>query len=177
MALITSVVTSAIIGVAVTTIPALFSRKSRLVKAKAKNNGEKFIKYSSFVFWVIYGGGALFSILGVLVYFLSEEPVAGIIFIILGLVFLLPMAVMQFFDTSVNWSSEYICGARSGVSLRKNCILWDDVDFAKFHPYQTIQLKDKSGKSVFWSVYHNGWYEIIEDLRRIRPDIDTSDFD
>jgi len=177
MGLITSGITFAIIGFAVSAVPALFSRKSKLVKAKTKANGEKYIDYSSFVFWVIYGSAALFSLIGLLVYLFSNEPVAGIIFIALGLIFLLPMGIIQFVDTSINWTSDYICGARSGVSLKKHLILWDDVVLAKLHPNQTIQLKDKFGKSVHWSVYHNGWYEIIEDLRLIRPDIDTSDFE
>ena len=177
MALITSAFTSAIVIASVTAIPALYRRKSKLVKASTNENGEKYIEYSNFVFWIIYGGGASLTILGVLIYLLSNEPVAGIISILMGLIFLLPTVVLQFVDTSVNWSSVYICSARSGVSLKKNRILWDDVVLAKYHPNHTIQIKDKSGKSVYWSVYHNGWHEIINDLRRIRPDIDTSNFD
>ena len=119
MALITSAFTSAIVIAAVTAIPALFRRKSKLVKANTKKNGEKYIEYSNFVFWVIYGIGAAFTILGVLIYFLLSEPITGIIFILMGLVFLLPTVVLQFVDTSVNWSSEYICGAKSGMSIKK----------------------------------------------------------
>lgn len=177
MALITSAFTSAIIIAAVTAVPALFKRKSKLVKAKTKENGEKYIEYSSFIFWMVYCSGASFTILGVLVYLFSDEPVAGIIFIVLGLIFVLPTAFLQFVDTSVNWTDKYICGAKSGVSIKKNRILWNNVEMINYHPNHTIQIKDKSGESVFWSIYHNGWYEIIDDLRRIRPDIDTSDFD
>lgn len=126
---------------------------------------------------MIYGGGALFTILGVLVYFFSSEPIGGIIFIVLGLIFLLPMMAIQIVNTSVNWTSEYVHGAKSGVSLRKNKILWTDVIEAKLLPNQTIQVKDKFCRKVVWSVYHKGWFEIIDDLRHIKPDIDTSDFD
>lgn len=177
MALITSAFTSAIVIVSVTAIPALFRRKSKLVKASTKENGEKYIELSNFVFWIIYGCGASFTVLGVLAYLLSSEPIAGIMFILMGLILLLPTVVLQFVDTAVNWSSVYICGARSGMSYKKNRILWDDVVLIKYHPNHTIQIKDKSGKSIYWSVYHNGWHEIINDLRRIRPDIDTSNFD
>lgn len=177
MALFSNAFTSTIIIAAVTAIPALFRGKSKKIAAKRKENGEKYIEYSSFVFWVIYGGGASFSIIGVLVYLFSDEPRAGIIFIVLGLIFLLPMALLQFFDTSVNWTKDYICGAKSGIRLKKNCVFWKDVESIKYQPNHTIQVKDKSGKSVFWSVYHNGWHEIIDDLRHIRPDIDLSDFE
>jgi len=177
MALITSALTSAIVAFAVTSMPILFSRKSKRVKVKASNNGEKTIDYASFVFWVIYGGGALFSLIGVLDYWLSDDPIAGIIFWVMGLILLLPALLLQFIDTSVNWSSEYISGAKSGVSLKKNRILWEDIISVKSHPNQTIELKDAAGKSVVWSVYYNGWHEIISDLRRLRPDIDTTDFE
>ncbi len=177
MALISSALTSAIVAFAVTAVPILFSRKSKRVKVKASNSGEKTIDYASFVFWVIYGGGALFSIIGVLVYWLSDEPIAGIVFLVLGLILLIPALLLQFVDTSVNWSSESISGAKSGVSLKKNRILWKDIISVKSHPNQTIELKDSAGKSVVWSVYYNGWYEIISDLRRLRPDIDTSNFE
>lgn len=174
MALITSALTSAIVAFAVTSVPILFSRKSKRVKVKASYNGEKTIDYASFVFWVIYGGGAIFSTIGVLVYWLSDEPIAGIIFLVLGLILLLPTLLLQFVDTSINWSSEYISGAKSGVSLKKNRILWEDIVSVESHPNQTIELKDSAGKSVVWSVYYNGWHEIITDLQRLRPDIDTS---
>lgn len=177
MALITSAFTSAIVIAAVSAVPALFSRKSKSVKAKTKENGEKYIEYSSFIFWIIYGGGALFTVLGVLIYLFSNEPIAGIIFGVLGLVLIIPAILLTFVDTTVNWSPEYICGAKSGVSIKKNRILLSDVEFVKYHPNHTIQIKGKSGNNVFWSVYHNGWNEIIGDLRAIRPDIDTSDFD
>ena len=176
MALITSAFTSAIVIAAVSVIPALFSRKSKSVKAKTKENGEKYIELSSFVFWVIYGGGAVFTIVGLLVYLFSDEPEAGIISGVLGLVLIMPAILLTFVDTTVNWSSKYICGAKSGVSIKKNRILWEDVEFVKYHPNNTIQIKDKTGNSVFWSVYYNGWSEVISDLRAIRPDIDTSDF-
>ena len=177
MALITSALTSAIVAFAVTSVPILFSRKSKRVKVKASDNGEKTIDYASFVFWVIYGAGAILSTIGVLVYWLSDEPIAGIIFVALGLILLLPALLLQFVDTSVNWSSEYISGAKSGFSLKKNRILWEDIVSVVFHPNQTIELKDSAGKSVVWSVYYDGWYEIISDLRRLRSDIDTSDFE
>ncbi len=177
MALITSALTSAIVVAAVSVIPALFSRKSKSVKAKIKENGEKYIELSSFVFWIIYGGGAAFTIVGLLVYLFSDEPIAGIIFGVLGLVLIVPSILLTFVDTTVNWSSEYICGAKSGVSIKKNKILWDDVVLAKYHPNHTIQIKDNLGKNVVLSVYYNGWNEVIGDLRAIRPDIDTSDFD
>ena len=125
----------------------------------------------------MYGGGAAFTIVGLLVYLFSDEPIAGIVFGVLGLVLIIPAILLTFVDTTVNWSSEYICGAKSGVSIKKNRILWDDVEFVKYHPNHTIQIKDKSGSSVLLSVYYNGWKEIIGDLRAIRPDIDTSDFD
>lgn len=177
MALIASAFTSAIVIAAVSVIPGLFSRKSKSIKAKIKGNGEKYIELSSFVFWVIYGGGAAFTIVGLLVYLFSDEPIAGIIFGVLGLVLIVPAILLTFVDTTVNWSPEYICGAKSGVSIKKNRILWDDVELAKYHPNHTIQIKDKSGNSVVFSVYHNGWNEVIGDLRAIRPDIDTSNFD
>ena len=72
MALITSAFTSAIVIAAVSAVPALFSRKSKSVKAKTKENGEKYIEYSSFIFWIIYGGGALFTVLGGLIYLFSN---------------------------------------------------------------------------------------------------------
>lgn len=177
MALITSTFTSAIVIAAVSVVPALFSRKSKSVKAKTKENGEKCIDLSSFFFWIIYGGGAAFTIIGLLVYLFSDEPIAGISFGVLGLVFIMTAFLFTFVDTTVNWSSKYICGAKSGVSLKKNRILWDEVEFVKYHPNQTIQIKGTAGNSVVWSVYYNGWNEIIEDLRAIRPDIETSDFD
>ena len=177
MSLIASTFTSAIIILAVTVVPLIFSRRSKLAKAKMKDNGEKYIDYSNFIFWVIYGGGSIFFVLGVLVYLFSDEPIAGIIFIIMGLIFLLPMVFVQVADTTINWTSDYICGPKSSMRLKKNRIFWDDITSLVAHPNQTIQLKDKFGKSVYWSVYFNGWYEVIQDLRRIRPDIDTSDFD
>ena len=177
MALITSAFTSAIVMAAVTAIPVLFSRKSKTLKAKTKENEEKYIELSSFVFWIIYGGCVVFTIAGLLIYLFSDEPIAGIMFGVLGLVLIMPAILLTFVDTTVNWSSKYICGAKSGVSIKKNQILWDEVEFIKNHPNHTIQIKDKSGKSVFFSVYYNGWNEVISDLRAIRPDIDTSDFD
>lgn len=177
MSLITSALTSAIIAFAVSTVPILIGRRTKLAKAKRKENGDKTIDYASSVFGMIYGGGALFTILGVLVYFFSNEPIAGIMFIVMGLIFLLPIMVIQIVDTSLNWTSDYIEGARSGVSLRKNKLSWDDIIQVKHLPNQTIQVKDKSDRKVVWSVYHKGWHEIIDDLQHIRPDIDTSDFD
>lgn len=177
MAFISGVFTSAMVVAAVSVIPAIFSRKSKLAKAKSKENGEKYIELSKFVFWLIYGVGISFTILGVFVYVFSEEPIAGVGFISMGFVFLLPTAFLHFVDTSVSWTSEFISGAKSGVSIKKNSVFWNDIVMAKYHANHTIQLKDKLGKSVFWTVYHNGWHEIIDDLRLIRPDIDTSDFD
>ena len=177
MTLITSAFTSAIVAFAVTAVPILFSRKSKRFKVKASDNGEKTIDYASFLFWVTYGSGALFSITGILVYWLSDEPIAGIIILAMGLILLFPTLLLQFVDTTVNWSPEYIQGAKSGVSLKKNRILWKDIISIKAHPNQTIELKNKAGESVFWSVYYNGWHEIVPDLRPLRPNIDTSDFD
>lgn len=177
MSLITSALTSAIIAFAVSTAPILIGRRTKLAKAKRKENGEKTIDYASSVFGMIYGVGALLTILGVLVYFFSGDPIAGIIFIVMGLIFLLPMMVIQIVDTSVNWTSEYVHGAKSGTGLRKNRVLWTDAIEANLLPNQTIQIKDKYGRKVVWSVYHKGWHEIIDDLRHIRPDFDTSDFD
>lgn len=177
MALITSAFTSAIVVAAVSAVPALFRRKSKSVKAKTKENGEKYIELSSFVFWIIYGCGAFFTVLSVLIYLFTNEPFAGIVFGVFGLILIIPAILLTFADTTVNWSSEYIHGAKSGVSIKKNRILWDDVVFVKYHPNHTIQIKDKLGNSVFWSVYYNGWKEIIGDLKAIRPDVDTSDFD
>ncbi|GGX65684.1 hypothetical protein GCM10011309_14930 [Litorimonas cladophorae] len=177
MALISSVFTSAIIIATVSAFPAFFGRKSKLAKVKFQESGEKYIELSKFLFWLIYGVGASFTILGVFVYLFSEEPIAGVGFTIMGLVFLVLTAFLQFIDTSVSWTSEIISGAKSGVSIKKNSIFWNDIVMAKYHANHTIQLKDKLGKSVFWTVYHNGWHEIIDDLRLIRPDIDTSDFD
>ena len=177
MALITSAFTSVIIIAAVSVIPALFRRKSKTIKARTKENGEKYIDYASFVFWFIYGVGALFSILGILVYLFSDEPLAGIAFVVMGLIFFIPVLFLQFTDTTVNWTSDYICGAMSAYRFKKNRILWENIVTAQYHANHTLQLKDASGKSVFWSVYHNGWHAVIDDLRRIRPDIDATDFD
>ena len=177
MAFTTSALTFFIIGLAVTALPTLFMRKSKMVAAKTKDNGEKYIDYSNFVFWFIYGCGVSFIVIGALVFLFSDEPGAGIGFVALGLIFLIPTLILQLCDTTINWSPEYICGAKSGTRLKKNTILWPDVILVKLHPNKTIQLQDKSGKNIYWSIYHNGWYRIIEDLRLLRPDIDTSDFD
>lgn len=177
MALITNAITSTIVAAAITVIPALFRRKSSSIKAKTSENGEKFIDYSKFVFWFLYGSGATFTILGILVYLLSDNLFAGMVFIIIGIAILLPSVLPIFANTTITWSTQYICGPKSGWHLKKHSILWQDVELAKYHPNHTVQIKDKSGRSVFWSVYYNGWHEIISDLRLLRPDIDTSDFD
>ena len=181
MSMVSNVVTNAVtmflVVVAVTVLPRLISRRPKTLKTTTKESGEKSIDVPKLLYWLIYVGALLFCILGIWVYLFSDEPIAGMGFIILCLIFIIPIAIFHFADTSVDWSDEFISGAKSGVSLKKNRIFWDDVVSAKFHPNQTIQIKDKSSKSVFWSVYYVGWYEIIVDLRRIRPDIDTSDFE
>ena len=177
MAIISNAITMAIVAADVTTIPILISRSTKSTKLKTKENGEKSIDAGKFIYFLVYGFSALFIVLGLWVGLFADSPIAGIIFIALGLIIVIPMAVFQFADTSVDWSNVYLIGAKSGMSIKKNHILWENVVSAKLHPNQTIQIKDKSGKSVFWSVYYLGWHEIIEDLRRIRPDIDTSDFE
>ena len=177
MTLLISAITFAIIVLAISMTPVLISRKTKLVEARRNEKGEKTIDYSHSIFWFIYVGGALFSIIGALVYLFSEDAIGGSILFVMGLIFILPMAIIQFADTSINWSHEYIRGAKSGVRLKKNLILWDDVEWVKFHSNNTIQVKDTFGKSVYWTVYHNDWKAIIKDLRRIRPDIDLSDFE
>lgn len=177
MALISSALTTSIIIIAVSGAPLLFKRWSKKAEAKRKENGEKYIDYSNVIIGFIYGIGALFVGVGVFVYFFSDEPWAGIGFIAMGLILLIPALICQALDTTINWSPDYICGAKSSMCLKKNTLLWADIVFVKLHPTQMIQLQDKSGKSIYWSVYHSGWYRVIEELRRIRPDIDTSDFD
>jgi len=81
------------------------------------------------------------------------------------------------YGKSVEWSTKYIEGAKSGSSFKKNRIYWDDIVSVKRHPNQSFSIKDKGGKSVYWSMLYAGWEELIDDLRRFRPDIDTSDFD
>lgn len=177
MAIGTSALTTIIVVTVVTAIPAFLMRKPKPVKVKVNESGEKCIDLSPDFFWLTYPTASLFLILGVYVFLFTDEPWAGIGFLAMGLIFILSTAALHALDTSVNWTSEYINGARSGGSVKKNKLFWDDVVSAKSLTNETFQLQDKLGKSVHWSVYQTGWYEIIEDLRRIRPDIDTSDFD
>ncbi|WP_026941712.1 hypothetical protein [Hellea balneolensis] len=177
MATVSAIFTSAIVAAAVSVIPAFLSRKTANIKAKSLESGEKYIELSKYLFWFVYTASTLFIVLGALVCLFTDEPITGVGFIFMGFVFFLPMAILQSIDTSINWTSEYINGAKSGSSLKKNKILWKDISLAKLHPNYTLQLKDKSGKSVVWSIYHSGWREIIDDLRLIRPDIEIGDFD
>jgi len=175
--MVTDWLTMAIVMGVVTYLPLLVLRKTRHVKAKAKACGEKYIDISQFFFWFVYLGGSGFSIVGVSVFLFTDEAGAGLGFIAMGLLFILSAAIIFVLDTSVSWTLDYIYGARSGSTVKKHKIYWDDIISFKVLPNQTFQLQDKSGKSVHWSVYQAGWYEIIEDLRRLRPDIDTSDLD
>jgi len=176
MAFISSAFTMAIIATAVTILPKLLGRKTKSAKSKISKNGVKSIDLANFVLWGLYGVSSLFLFVGIGVYLFTDEPWAGIAFIMMGLVFLFLTAIIHFADTSVEWTTEYISGAKSGTSFKKNRLLWDDVISANFLPNQTIKISDTSGKNIFLSVYQNGWHEIIEDLRHIRPDISTCDF-
>lgn len=177
MGFVTGASTMAIVVAAVTVLPKLIGRITKSAKAKINENGEKSIDVTNLLYWMLYGGASLSPIVGIGVYLFTDEPLAGIGFIILGLVFILPTAILQFADTSVDWTNEYISGARTGASLKKNRILWSDVESATFHPNLSIEITDRFGKSVFLSVFQSGWYEFIEDLRHIRPDIEADDFE
>lgn len=169
--------TSILIVSVVTIFPAFLMRRSKRVKAKSKACGEKFIDISPFFFLLIYGVGGAFAALGVWVLLNTDEPGAGVGFIGMGLVFVVSAGLLNLLDTSVTWTGEYIRGAKSGVSIKKNTILWKDVASVKCLPNKTFQLEDKFGKRIHWSPYQTGWFDIIADLRRFKPDVDTSDFD
>lgn len=176
MALLTTAISTAIAIAAVAAFPALYRRQTKFARAKTTNDGNNYIDYSNFVFWMIYAISGIFIALGVGVYMFSDEPYAGIFFIVLGLTFLLPTLLLKRADTSVSWTSKYITGAKSGYSLKKNRILWSDIVSAKYHANHTIQIIDILGKSVFWSIYYQGWHEIISELQRRRPDIQIENF-
>jgi len=177
MSFLESALTMGAVVLAVNLLPKVVGRKAKSTQARIKDNGDKSIDVNKFIYWGIYTVAGLFIFLGVWVYFSTDEPIAGLGFIFMGLVFILPMALLQFADTSVDWSPEYIWGAKSGFNIKKNKVYWDDIVSVIFHPNYSIQVKDKSEKSVYWSVYYSGWYEIVEDLRALRPDLDFSDFD
>jgi len=167
---------SGLVAAVVVVIPIFLMRKTKHLRSKAKACGEKYIDISPVFFWSGYLLGSLLSIVGIYGYLFTDEAWASIGLLGMGFIFTLASVALQGFDTSVNWTSEYICGAKSGLRFKKNTIFWDDIILFKTLPNNTFQLQDKLGNSVHWSVYQTGWYEIIEHLRRIRPDIDTSDY-
>ncbi len=177
MSFITSGLTTAIIVGVVSTVPLLIKRNSRTGKTQKNDKGEKSVDLFKPIFWIFYPICAAFMVLGLYVTISENELVAGIILLSIGAILLIPFIILHLSKTSVDWTSEFIVGAKSGVSIKRHKILWRDTVSAKYHANHTMEIKDKFGKKVFCSVYHKGWPEIIEDLRRIRPDIDTSDFD
>lgn len=153
MAMISGTITSTVVMFTVAIIPTFVMCKTKIIRANIKENGKKYIDYSDLFFWIIYGVGAFFSVLGLLAYSFSDEPIAGVASLVIGLIFVLFGIVIHAIDTTVTWTSEYISGAKSGSNFKKNTLHWDEIVFVKTLPNKTFQLEDKRGKSVYWSVY------------------------
>lgn len=176
MSFLSGLSTMAIVAVSVTVIFKVMENGTKPAKVKINENGEKTSDIHPFIYWFTYGASSFFALVGLGVLLFTDEPFAGLGGIAMGFIFFLPIAILHRGDTSVEWTDEYITGAKRAGSFKKHRILWSDVVSATFHKDKTIQIKDKFGKSVFSSVFEKGWYEIIEDLRRLRPDINTDDF-
>lgn len=177
MNIIADIFAAFIVSFSVAAFPALFSLKSRSAKAKSTKNDELYIDYSQFIFGFIYLVGIALMALGLLIYFYDDAAGLSITLILFGLAFCFFTAFLQLADTTVRWTEEYLCGPKSGYSIKKEKLLWKDISGIKHNANHTLHVHDKAGKKVVWSVYYSGWHQIIEELRRQRPNVDTSNFD
>ena len=166
-----------LVGLAIIALPLLIRHRSKSIQARVEKNGEKSIDLANVYFWLMYVTSALFIIIGISAFLFSNEPIASIGFTGIGCVFFAATAIIQFANTTVHWSHQYISGPRSGFSFKRNIIDWDNIIMAKYNKNNTIELVSISGLKVCWSVYHAGWLEVIIDMQRIKPDADTSDFE
>lgn len=132
----------------------------------------KSINIPKWVYKVTLLFGVGFGLIGLAVIWLTDEPYAGLFFIILGLLFPIVLYLIdRYCFSEIRWNHLVIEGPTGFFGLKEAKYEWSHARTLQRHENRNLYITFNDNNKIFILIWSKGWTDLVNDIRRYAPHV------